>query len=245
MIRNIRNPAMDLAEQREQLDLVQSLNRRHLKLAAGEADLEARIASFELAFRMQTAAADTFDISREPATVVDLYGGSSLAKSLILARRLVEAGVRFVQVWHGSWDHHEDINKQLKIRAGECDQPIAGLLSDLAGRGLLDETLVLWGGEFGRTPGYDKGGRGEPGRDHHSECFSMWLAGGGVKGGTIHGATDEFGARGVADRVHIHDLHATLLALLGFDHEKLTYRFNGRDFRLTDVYGNVVRQIIG
>ena len=244
MIRNIRNPAMDLAEQRTQFDLVQTLNRRHAELAAHEADLEARIETFELAFRMQTAAAEVFDLSRESSSVVELYGGTSLSNTLILARRLVEAGVRFVQVWHGTWDHHEDIAIQIRTRAAECDRPIAGLLTDLDARGLLDETLVVWGGEFGRTPGYDKGGRGEPGRDHHSECFSTWLAGGGVKGGVVHGQTDEFGARGVADRVHVHDLHATVLALLGFDHEKLTYRYNGRDFRLTDVFGNVVQQVI-
>jgi uncharacterized protein (DUF1501 family) len=244
MIRNIRNPRFTEQEQRTQLDLIKSLNEQHAEQAAHETDLEARIASFELAFRMQTTASDVFDVSREPESVHKLYGKSQLGTTLLVARRMVQSGVRFVQVSHGSWDHHTQIKTSLKTRAGECDQPLAALLTDLQQSGRLEDTLVIWGGEFGRTPGYDRSGTGEPGRDHHNDCFSMWMAGGGVKGGLVHGQTDEFGAKGVADRVSIHDLHATLLHLLGFDHEQLTYRYNGRDFRLTDVYGKVVRQIL-
>lgn len=244
MIPNIRNAELSLAEQRSQLDLAKALNTRHFAQTAEEQDLEARIQSFELAFRMQTAASDVFDLSGEPKHVVEQYGTSQFGSTMLAARRLVENGVRVVQVFHGSWDHHSDIKNSLEQRAGECDQPIAALLSDLERLGLLDETLVVWAGEFGRTPGYDRRGRGEPGRDHHAGCFSAWMAGGGVRGGCVHGETDEFGTRGVSGRVGIHDLHATILHLLGFDHEQLTYRYNGRDFRLTDVYGNVVREIL-
>jgi len=244
MIENIRNPILNLEEQRAELDVVQALNRQHLDRSHHETDLEARIQSFELAFRMQTAASEVFDVSREPKHVQESYGDSQFGTTLLVARRLAEAGVRFVQVFHGSWDHHTDINKEIKQLAGECDQPIAALLADLERTGMLEDTLVVWGGEFGRTPGYDKRGRGEPGRDHHNACFTTWLAGGGVNGGTVHGETDEFGSRGIDGRVHVHDLHATLLHLLGFDHERLTYRYNGRDFRLTDVYGQVVSGIL-
>jgi hypothetical protein len=244
MIENIRNPTLNTQEQRQELDLVQSLNRQHLQRSGSESDLEAQIEAFELAFRMQTAASDVFDISKESASVQKSYGGSTFGNTLLVARRLAEAGVRFVQVFHGSWDHHSDIDQGLRQLAKESDQPIAALLADLERSGMLDETLVIWGGEFGRTPGYDKRGRGEPGRDHHHQCFSMWMSGGGVKPGIVYGETDEFGARGLDGRIHVHDLHATLLHLLGFDHERLTYRYNGRDFRLTDVYGNVVHDIL-
>jgi hypothetical protein len=244
MIENIRNPELDFAEQRAELDLVQALNRRHLEQSGHETDLEAQIQSCELAFRMQTAVTDVFDLAHEVESVRKSYGESPFADTLLIARRLSAAGVRFVQVFHGSWDHHSDINKSLKQIAADCDQPIAALLADLERLGMLEDTLVIWGGEFGRTPGYDKRGRGEPGRDHHSDCFSMWLAGGGVKSGTVYGETDEFGARGISGRVHVHDLHATILHLLGFHHEDLTYRYSGRDFRLTDVYGHVVNEIV-
>jgi hypothetical protein len=244
MIPNIENHTLDLAEQRAELDLVQAFNAHHLERAGHEADLEARIQAFELAFRMQTEASDVFDLSRESKAVRASYGETQFGDTLLVARRLSEAGVRFVQVFHGSWDHHSGIDRGLRQLAGDCDQPIAALLADLESRGLLEDTLVVWGGEFGRTPGYDKRGRGEPGRDHHADCFSTWLAGGGARGGFVHGETDEFGAKGIEGRVHVHDLHATLLHLLGFDHEQLTYRYNGRDFRLTDVYGNVVREVV-
>tara|TARA_R110002049_G_scaffold4601_5_gene32423 strand:+ start:604164 stop:605558 length:1395 start_codon:yes stop_codon:yes gene_type:complete len=244
MIENIRNPEFDLAQQRTELDLVQALNQHHFQRSNQEANLDAEIQSLELAFRMQSEATSAFDISGESQSVVKSYGNSEFGKTLLVARRLAESGVRFVQVFHGTWDHHVAINKNLKTISRECDQPLAALLADLQRLGMLEDTLVVWGGEFGRTPGYDKRGRGEPGRDHHSDCFSMWMAGGGVKPGLVYGETDEFGAAGLSGRVHVHDLHATVLHLLGFDHEKLTYRYNGRDFRLTDVYGNVVQDII-
>lgn len=244
MLPNIRNQSLTLAQQRRELDLTQALNRLDSERHGAEADLDARVHAFELAFNMQTEAADVFDLSRETTSTRKLYGGSKLATSLIAARRMVEQGVRFVQVWHGSWDHHDKIYSELPALAQEADEAIAGLLADLEQRGLLKETLVLWGGEFGRTPGYDKGGKSEPGRDHHNAAFTAWLAGGGVRGGTIHGATDEFGMTGIEGRVHTHDLHATILHLMGFDHERLTYRYNGRDFRLTDVYGKVVREVL-
>jgi len=173
-----------------------------------------------------------------------MYGATDTGAKLLIARRLVERGVRFVQVEHEGWDHHQKLDDNLPQRAAEIDGPLAALLTDLKQRGLLDKTLVLWGGEFGRTVVRDRNGGEDPGRDHNGRGFSIWLAGGGVKGGMLHGATDEFGARAVEKRVHIHDLHATLLALLGFDHTKLTYRYNGRDFRLTDNFGNVVKDII-
>jgi uncharacterized protein (DUF1501 family) len=197
-----------------------------------------------MAFKMQTEATEAFDITKEPQSVRDLYGNTAQGKQLLIARRLVEKGVRFVQVWDGGWDHHNNLEDRLAQKAQGIDGPAAALLTDLKQRGLLDETLVIWGGEFGRTVTRDRNGGGEPGRDHNSRAFACWMAGGGIKGGTVYGATDEFGARAVQDRVHIHDLHATILATLGFDHEKLTYRYNGRDFRLTDNFGNVVKKII-
>ncbi len=244
MIQNIRNPYLGKEEQRRQLDLVQQLNAAHQKNLQDDPQLEARIQSFEMAYRMQMEATDAFDISKESATVRELYGDSPQGKQMLIARRLIERGVRFVQVWAGGWDHHEDIATRLSASAQEVDRPAAALLADLKQRGLFDDTLVIWGGEFGRTVTRDRNGNDDPGRDHNHRAFSMWLAGGGVKGGTVYGATDEFGATAVKDKVHVHDLHATVLRLLGFDHEKLTYRYNGRDFRLTDNYGKVVNGIL-
>ncbi len=209
-----------------------------------EAQLEARIEAFEMAYRMQMEATDAFDISKEPQSVRELYGNSPQGRQLLIARRLIERGVRFVQVWAGGWDHHQDLEDRLRQSASEIDGPCAAFLTDLKQRGLLDSTLVMWGGEFGRKPVRDRNGNDNPGRDHNNKAFSTWLAGGGVKGGTVYGATDEFGAAAVENKVHVHDLHATILSLLGFDHEKLTYRYNGRDFRLTDVYGSVVKGVI-
>jgi hypothetical protein len=240
IIENIKNHHTPLAAQREQLDLFRELNEMHFQRLQEEAVLESRIQSFELAFQMQTEATEAFDIANEPQHIRDLYGDSTVGRQLLIARRLAERGVRYVQSWHNGWDHHTSVKSNLERRASECDQPIGALLKDLKQRGMLDDTLVIWTGEFGRTPRHDRGGRGEPGRDHHHKGFSAWIAGGGVKGGQNYGATDEFGYNAVENKVHIHDLHATVLHLLGFDHEKLTYRYNGRDFRLTNVYGDVV-----
>jgi uncharacterized protein (DUF1501 family) len=197
-----------------------------------------------MAYRMQIEATDAFDISRESQDVRTLYGDTPQGRQLLIARRLVERGVRFVQVWAGGWDHHEDIDTRLRESAGEIDTAAAGLLADLQQRGLLDSTLVIWGGEFGRTVTRDRNGNDNPGRDHNNKAGCLWLAGGGVKGGTVYGVTDEFGAAVVRDKVHVHDLHATILHLLGFDHTKLTYRYNGRDFRLTDNFGEVVKGVL-
>ena len=244
MIQNIKNPYISLTEQRRQLDLIHQLNDLHSKNLQKDAQLEARIQAYEIAFKMQSAATDAFDITKEPENIRALYGNTAQGRQLLIARRLIERGVRFVQVWASGWDHHQDLEDKLREKATEIDQPAAALLTDLKQRGLLDSTLVVWGGEFGRKPVKDRNGNENPGRDHQNSGFSTWLAGGGVKGGTVHGATDEFGAKAVQDKVHVHDLHATILALLGFDHTKLTYRYNGRDFRLTNVYGNVVKNII-
>lgn len=245
LIEHIRNPAMDSAEQRRQLDLVKALNELHLSRRPGEAMLEARMQSFELAYRMQSEASSAFDLSREPAMIRAMYGDGIHGRQLLITRRLLERGVRVVQVWSGSgqpWDNHDAIAQNHKTLAASWDAPIAALLTDLKLRGLLDSTIVMWGGEFGRTPVAELPGLS--GRDHNHYGFSMWLAGGGVKGGYVHGATDEFGFAAVENKVHVHDLHATLLHLLGFDHEKLTYRYAGRDFRLTDVHGTVVKEIL-
>ena len=252
LIENIRNKWQDHDQQRTQLDLLQKLNRQHAKDRDDDPQLEARIQSFELAFRMQMEAADAFDVSRESQSVLDAYGPGVQARQILIARRLVERGVRFVQVWHGAgqpWDNHDDIEVNHRRLAKECDQAIGALLQDLKSRGLLDETLVIWGGEFGRTPTVELPKKGSNagkinGRDHNHHGFTMWMAGGGVKGGTIFGATDEFGFRAVENRVHVHDLHATILHLMGFDHTQLTYRYAGRDFRLTDVHGQVVPGIL-
>jgi hypothetical protein len=252
LIENIRNTAVTRDQQRQQLDLLQQINQRHLEKRAGDPQLEARIQSFELAYGMQRDAEEAFDVSREPQHIRDLYGMGTHARQLLIARRLLEKGVRFIQVWHGEgqpWDNHDDIEVNHRRLARQCDRPIAALLTDLKQRGMLDDTLVIWGGEFGRTPTVElptpgaNAGRVN-GRDHNHWGFTTWLAGGGVKGGYVHGATDEFGFAAVEGRVHVHDLHATLLHLLGFDHERFTYRYAGRDFRLTDVHGHVVREIL-
>lgn len=244
LIQNIRNPYTPLPEQRRQLDLVHKLNELHSQNLQKDAQLEARLEAYEMAFKMQTEATDAFDIHKEPANVRDLYGRTTQGNQMLIARRLIERGVRFVQVWAGGWDHHQDIEERLPERAKEIDQPLAAFISDLKERGLFDSTLVIWGGEFGRKPVRDRNGNDNPGRDHNAKAFTTVLAGGGVRGGMVHGATDEFGAAAVQDKVHIHDLHATILALLGFDHLKLTYRYNGRDFRLTDVSGEVVKAVL-
>ena len=244
IIANIKSYHATLDQQRQQLDLLKIFNEAHAEQLNREAMLEARIQSFELAFKMQTEAMDVFDVNKEPQNIRDLYGDSEIGRRMLVARRLVEHGVRFVQVWAGSWDHHTDVKGNLRKQADSVDGPIGALLSDLKQRDMLKDTLVVWGGEFGRTPRHDRGARGEPGRDHHNKAFCSWMAGGGVKGGQAYGASDEFGFDAVQDKVHVHDLHATILRLLGFDHEKLTYRYNGRDFRLTDVYGNIVKGLI-
>ena len=244
MIQNIRNSYVSKPEQRRQLDFVHQLNEIHAQNLQRDAALETRLESYETAFRMQAEATDVFDINKETPEVRAAYGNTQQGKQLLIARRLVERGVRFVQVWHDGWDHHQDLEERLTKKAGEIDQPLAALLADLKSRGLLDSTLVIWGGEFGRKPTKDKNGGENPGRDHNAKAFSVVLAGGGVKGGTVYGATDEFGAAAVKDKVHVHDLHATILQCLGFDHTKLTYRFNGRDFRLTDNFGTVVTPIL-
>jgi hypothetical protein len=244
LIENIRNPYTGLPEQRRQLDLVHKLNELHSQNMQKEAQLEARLQAYEMAFKMQTEATDAFDLNKEPATMRELYGRNTQGNQLLIARRLIERGVRFVQVWAGGWDHHQDIEDRLPERAKEIDAPLAAFITDLKQRNLFDSTLIIWGGEFGRKPSRDRNGNDNPGRDHNAKAFTTVLAGGGVRGGTVYGATDEFGAAAVENKVHIHDLHATILALLGFDHEKLTYRYNGRDFRLTNVSGQVVKGVI-
>jgi hypothetical protein len=245
LIENIRNEQIPLPDQRRQLDLVRKLNEAHLAARVGDPQLEARIQSFELAYRMQTEAAEAFDIGRETQATRDAYGSGPIGRQLLMTRRLLERGVRFIQLYSGNfqpWDNHSNIEKEHRRLASEWDQPISAFLSDLKRRGMLETTLVMWGGEFGRTPVAELPDLN--GRDHNHYGFSMWLAGGGVKGGYVHGATDEMGFAAVEDKVHVHDLHATLLHLLGFDHEKLTYRYAGRDFRLTDVHGQVVHELI-
>jgi hypothetical protein len=248
LIENIRNRRVGAADQRAQLDLLGRLNQLHKQSRAADGRLESRIQSFEQAFRMQVEAMDAFDLADEPQHVLDMYGPGLQARQLIMTRRLLERGVRVVQSWYGSafpWDHHGEIEDRLPKMCMEVDRPIAAFLRDLKQRGLLDDTLVLWGGEFGRTPTSElPSPNTTPGRDHNRHGFSVWLAGGGVKGGHVHGATDDVGFAAVRDKVHVHDLHATILHLLGLDHEKLTYRYAGRDFRLTDVHGRVVREII-
>jgi hypothetical protein len=250
LISNATNTRLTHQEQRKHFDLLQAMNRRHAELRPNEQSLEARIQSFELAYRMQFEATDAFDVSKEPDHILKLYGEGPQNRQLLMARRLVERGVRFVQTWHGNmqpWDSHSNIKETHRTVANQCDQGLAALIIDLKQRGLLDETLILCTGEFGRTPSVemDQGGGGAAqGRDHNHWGFSLWMAGGGIKGGTTYGATDEFGFRAVENPVSIHDLHATMLHLMGFDHEKLTYRYAGRDFRLTDVFGKVVREMI-
>jgi hypothetical protein len=264
MIQNIRNQYLPKQEQRRQIDFVHKLDEMQARNLEHEAAIETRLESYEVAFRMQAEATDAFDITKESPETLAAYGISSSGpaagrpggggrgadgdqgKQLLIARRLVERGVRFVQVWHDGWDHHQDLEDRITKKAGEVDKPLAALLGDLKKRGLLDSTLVIWGGEFGRKPSRDRNSSDveKAGRDHNAKAFSTWMAGGGIKGGTVYGATDELGAAAVKDKVHVHDLHATILQCLGFDHTKLTYRFNGRDFRLTDVAGNVVKPIL-
>ena len=243
VIRDINNPYLDRAAQREQLDLMKQMNELHLQQRGGQdGKLEARIQSMEMAFRMQFEAQDVFDLARESQATRDMYGKGEFANACLTARRLVESGVRMVQVYYGNgqpWDDHENISSHAD-KAKNSDQAIAALLKDLKARGLLEDTLGLWGGEFGRTPVAE----GSMGRDHNNHGFTVWLAGGGVKGGMVYGATDEFGFAAVENRMHVHDLHATILHLLGIDHEQLTYRYSGRDFRLTDVSGVVAKDIL-
>ena len=243
LIENIRGHDASPAQQQRQLALLRRFNAGHRAPRADDGMLDARIESFELAFRMQMEAAEAFDLGREPRAIREMYGTTIHGNQTLLARRLLERGVRYVQLWHGAgqpWDSHANLEAEHRKLSAEIDQPIAALLTDLKQRGMFDDTLVLWGGEFGRTPTTE----GSNGRDHNPYGFSMWLAGGGVRGGTVHGATDEFGFRTVDQPVHVHDLHATLLHLLGFDHERFTYRYAGRDFRLTDVSGRVVREVL-
>jgi hypothetical protein len=242
VIQHVRNSYLPPEAQRKQLDLLQQLNREHLEQRTQDGQLESRIESLELAFRLQFAAQEVFDLNRETAATREAYGPGQFADGCLVARRLVERGVRMVQIYFGGgqpWDDHGDIMNHAQ-HARQSDQPIAALIDDLKRRGLLDETLIVWSGEFGRTPW----SQGAKGRDHHSRGFTAWLAGGGVKGGLAFGETDEFGNHAVKDKVHVHDLHATILHLLGMDHERLTYRYSGRDFRLTDVSGRVVHEIL-
>lgn len=250
LIRHIRNERLSKSEQLAQLEYLQALNAKHLAGRPAEAELEARIESFDLAYRMQMEATDAFDTNQEPEHILKLYGEGTQNRQLLLARRLVERGVRYVQVWHGAgqpWDSHDNIKDAHRHVANQCDQGIAGLIIDLKQRGLLDRTLILCSGEFGRTPSVEMGQNGSgasQGRDHNHWGFSLWMAGGGIKGGTIYGATDEFGFKAIENPVSVHDLHATMLHLLGFDHERLTYRYAGRDYRLTDLSGRVVHDVI-
>ncbi|MFM8470001.1 MAG: DUF1501 domain-containing protein [Limisphaerales bacterium] len=250
-IRNLSNPKLSLAEQRRHFDFLQELNAEQLKQSPGDAELEAVLASYELAWRMQNNAPDTLDLSKETDATKQLYGigegkTDNFGRQCLMARRLVESGVRYIQVTYGdntanpAWDQHSNMPKH-KDHALAVDKPIAGLLQDLKARGLLDDTIVWWGGEFGRTPYAEKNGTR---RDHNAGGFTVWLAGGGFKPGTSYGATDEFGHLAVENKVHMHDLHATILHQLGLDHEKLTYRFDGRDYRLTDVHGHVVKEVL-
>lgn len=258
----LQNKLLDPTAQRRELDLIQRLNALHLERRGAENAMNARIQSMEMAFKMQSSASEAFDTRQESAATLEAYGltgpgadlvaksgdggfrRSTYARNCLLARRLVERGVRVVQIYCGKsqpWDHHSKNTESHRNHAAVVDRPIAALLGDLKQRGLLEETLVLWGGEFGRTPT----SQGDDGRDHNHHGFTVWLAGGGVKGGTIYGATDEFGFKAVENPVHVHDLHATMLHLMGLNHEQLTYRYSGRDFRLTDVHGRVVKEIIG
>ena len=243
----LSNPkGVDAAAQRASLDTLRGLN----DLAVGQhhdPETAARIHSYEMAYRLQTSAPELMDLGGEPQHILDLYGikdikESSYARNCLLARRLIERGVRFVQLFHEAWDQHKGLTKELRTNCADTDRASAALIADLKQRGLLDDTIVIWGGEFGRTPMVQGG---DDGRDHHNRSFTLWLAGGGFKPGHSHGETDDLGFNVVRDPVHVHDLHATLLHQLGFDHEKLTYRFQGRDFRLTDVHGRVVNEVIG
>jgi hypothetical protein len=253
-INHLGDPTLSPELQREQLDLIQRRNRRDQLLHGEDRNMEGLIQSYELAFRMQAQAPEVLDVSREPAATHALYGigqepTDNFGRKCLMARRLIEAGVRFVQVTDTGWDHHASIRTTLRKSCAGIDRPMAGLLTDLKARGLLDDTLVIWTGEFGRTP-YDqdtsngKAGLEARGRDHNPHCWTMWMAGAGIRPGTVYGETDEYAWKAVDGRVHVHDLHATILHLLGLDHTKLTYRYSGRDFRLTDVFGRVVREVL-
>jgi len=244
-VANLKNPRQSTADQREQLDFLQSLNRNALANDEGNPAIEGLIESYELAFRMQADLPQVIDLKNESPFTNELYGigggpTDNFGKQCLMSRKLIEAGVRFVEVTRGGWDHHRNLRNDLENHCTSIDKPIAGLLADLESKGLLKDTLVVWGGEFGRTPVAQNG----DGRDHNNKGFTIWLAGGGAKGGYAHGKTDDYGFEAVEGKVHIHDWHATMLHLLGLDHEKLTYRHAGRDMRLTDVKGNVVKEII-
>ena len=251
LINNIHSGSVAKADQRQQLDLLKQLNLRFGESRQQDPRLDSRLESFELAFRMQSEAAEAFDISRETAETRALYGNGDFARQTLIARRLIERGVRYVQLYTGAgqpWDTHDDLDPRHKQVADGVDKPIAALLTDLKRMGLFDETLVIWGGEFGRTPVVEMPKKGSNqgkmnGRDHNHWGFTMWLAGGGVKGGQKIGATDELGFQSVENRIHVHDLHATILRLMGFDHKRLTFRYAGRDFRLTDVHGRIVDEV--
>src|SRR5689334_3023063 len=241
----LSNPkGVDNELQRDSLNSIRQLNEMRLGITV-DPEISMRINSFEMAFRMQSSAPELMDLSREPKHILDQYGAepgkASFANDCLLARRLVERGVRYVQIFHESWDQHSDLVKDITKNCKDTDQPCAALIQDLKQRGMLEDTLVIWGGEFGRTPMVQGG---SDGRDHHPNAFTMWLAGGGIKPGVVMGETDDLGFNVVKDKVHVHDLHATILNVLGFDHTKLTYKFQGRDFRLTDVAGNVVKQLL-
>jgi uncharacterized protein (DUF1501 family) len=241
----LSNPkGFDSETQRDSLDTIKKLNQKHLDVV-GDPEVATRINSYEMAYRMQTSAPELMDISKEPKHILEMYGAepgaSSFANNCLLARRLVERGVRFVQLFHEAWDQHGNLVADLKKNCQRTDQACAALVKDLKQRDMLKDTLVIWGGEFGRTPMVQGG---DDGRDHHPNCFTMWFAGGGIKPGITLGESDEFGFNVVRDKVHVHDLHATLLHLLGFDHTKLTYRFQGRDFRLTDVSGELIDKLL-
>ncbi len=241
---DIRNPFIPAEQQRRQLDLARSLDAMHAKSAGRDPQLDARIESFETAFRMQSEAPEAFNLEKESEATLKLYGRSGYGASLLAARRLIERGVRVVQVNQPGWDHHANLARSLPGTCESIDGPAAALLTDLKQRGLLDETLVVWCGEFGRSAENESKSAADAGRNHNAAAGVCWMAGGGVKRGFVYGKTDEFGEKAVENRVHTHDLQATILALMGFDHEKLTYRYNGRDFRLTDNYGAIVRGII-
>ena len=247
MIENIRSGTTSLREQRRQLDMMHAMHEDFAKKHPGDALLEGRVSAFETAFRMQIEATDAFDLTREPLHIRDMYGDTDQGRQFMLARRLVERGVRFVQVYHNDWDTHDLNDERHRELCTAADQPLHALLTDLKERDMLKDTLIIWGGEFGRTPTSDNNDVAKKkgiGRDHNAGGFTMWMAGGGTKPGTVYGSTDEFGALAVENPVEVHDLHATIMHLLGFDHERLTYRYAGRDFRLTDVYGKVVKGLV-
>ncbi len=252
MVSNIKHPLLGKVEQRQQLDLLQALNRKHMQARENDAIFDEQIRAMELAFQMQSEVREAFDVARESKETREMYGETPFSNSCLIARRLLESGVRMVQVYYVTnknkqpWDTHTDNDNQHRKLCADSDRATAALLTDLKQRGMLDDTLVIWGGEFGRTPYSEinkKNDKAKPGRDHHHTGFSMALAGGGIRGGLTYGATDEFGMNAIENRVHVHDLHATILHLMGLDHQRLTYRYSGRDFRLTDVHGRVVQEL--